>query len=217
MSADEANSEANPERRRFFRIDDAVSLTYDLVPPDQLQARLERMQGDQERDFTVMSDIAAVTQEMAGIMHKLELGEPDIAKYLKALDRKINILGRAFLLHSGQISPHQAHAVNLSASGMAFEAADAFAPGDLLELRLVLMGSFTGILILARVVESREITQTTEGDRYALRVDFTHLRDTDRDILISHIIRRQSDQLRRRREALEEAEDQVEASPESPG
>ncbi|OQX44107.1 MAG: hypothetical protein B0D83_00270, partial [Candidatus Sedimenticola endophacoides] len=141
----------------------------------------------------------------------------DIAKYLKALDRKINILGRAFLLHSGQISPHQAHAVNLSASGMAFEAADAFAPGDLLELRLVLMGSFTGILILARVVECCEITQTTEGDRYALRVDFTHLRDTDRDILISHIVRRQSDQLRRRREALEEAEDQVETSPELPG
>ena len=36
--------------------------------------------------------------------------------------------------------------------------------------------------------------------RYHLRVEFTHMREADRDVLIRHILRRQGDELRARRQ-----------------
>jgi hypothetical protein len=36
-----------------------------------------------------------------------------------------------------------------------------------------------------------------------MRVDFTHIRDEDRDLLIKHMLRRQGERLRRARQAAE--------------
>jgi len=204
MNADAEKIDFANERRRFFRIDDAVSLTYQGVPKEALPEYLERLEKNLEMEFTVMSDLAAVTQEMAGVLHKVEQAEPEVAKYLKALDRKIDTLGRAFLSQNSNLSDRHAHAVNISASGMAFQASEAFEPGSFLELRLVLMSSFTGILTIAKVIACDEIELTDKGDKYAIRVDFTHLRETDQEILIRHILRRQSEMLRQQRKAREE-------------
>ncbi|MES9931372.1 MAG: PilZ domain-containing protein [Candidatus Sedimenticola sp. PURPLELP] len=195
------------ERRRFFRIDDSVNLSYTSISPDQLSERMKRLDNDLDTDFTIMSNLAAVTQQMAGVLHKVEADYPDVANYLKALNKKIDILGRAFLVQNTDLSENPANPVNISASGMAFNTTEQLEPGTQLELKLLLMPSFTGILTMAEVVSCREMDEA-EGDyRYDLRVNFTHLRDADRDVLIRHVIRLQTEELRRQREEREAEEE----------
>ncbi|MES9962141.1 MAG: PilZ domain-containing protein [Candidatus Sedimenticola sp. 20ELBAFRAG] len=195
------------ERRRFFRIDDSVNLSYTSISPDQLSERMKRLDNDLDTDFTIMSNLAAVTQQMAGVLHKVEADYPDVANYLKALNKKIDILGRAFLVQNTDLSENPANPVNISASGMAFNTTEQLEPGTLLELKLLLMPSFTGILTMAEVVSCSEM-EAAEGDyRYDLRVNFTHLRDADRDVLIRHVIRLQTEDLRRQREEREAEEE----------
>ncbi len=194
---------ADEERRRYFRVDDAVSLSYHLVPREELSGRLERLEQDLESDFTIMRSLAAISQQMSGIMHKIESSEPDVADYLKAIDQKIDLLGRAFLVQNTDLTDQPAEAVNISASGMAFRVKQPVEIGAVLELKILLLPSFTGILTFAEVVACDQGQEDDDGYSHDLRVNFIHLRDDDQDVLIRHVIRRQSEMLRKRREARE--------------
>ena len=203
---DNAEKEMQQDRRRYFRVDDAVNISYQVVDQGQLPERMERMEQEVNGDFTVMSSLAAISQQMAGVMHKVEAYNPDIASYLKALDRKIDILGRAFLLQHSDVSEQATNMVNISASGVAFHVTEPLEPGALLELKLLLFPSFTGILTFAEVVGCEPL-ETPDGEfTHATRVNFVHLRESDRDVIIRHVIRKQSDMLREQRQQRENVE-----------
>ena len=195
--------DSHQDRRQFFRIDDTVSLSYQKVPLADLPVRLEQMEHAQESNFTVVSSVAAITQKMAGVLHKIEARSSDIAAYLRSIDRKIELVARAFLAQNSDISEQPARAVNMSATGMAFDASETMEVGDMLELKILLMPSFTGILIYAEVVGCDQLESAESDLPYLLRVNFTHMRESDQDILISHVIQRQSVELRKRREERE--------------
>lgn len=191
------------DRRRFFRIDDSIHLRYQKVPDEDINQRLARLERGLDSNFTVVSTLAAITQKMAGVMHRIEPRRADIASYLKSLDEKIDVLGRAFLMQDADFDDHPAHAVNLSATGMAFHTAERVDPGVMLELKIILMPSYTGILTYAEVMACDEIGDETNSLLYTLRVNFSHIRGDDMDVLIRHVVKRQSAMLRKQREMRE--------------
>jgi c-di-GMP-binding flagellar brake protein YcgR len=144
---------------------------------------------------------------MGGLLHKIQVESPDIARYLKALDQKIELLGRTLLAAESNLVEQHAHPVNLSASGMAFKSKDAVKPGITLELRLLLYPSLAGILAYGTVVDCVALEEADNGFTHCIRVNFTHLRESDRDLLIRHVVQRQTDQLRKAREEREASQD----------
>lgn len=194
------------DRRRYFRIDDSISLSYQVIDPAELQERMARLESELESDFTVMSSLASISQQMTGILHKIEAAQPDIASYLKALDRKVDVLGRAFLLQNSDIAEQPTNHVNLSASGVAFQTAESLEVGSQLELKLLLFPSFTGVLTFAEVVGCEPLSESDEHFTHSVRVNFNHLREADRDVIIRHVIRKQGDLLRQQREEREAIE-----------
>jgi len=186
------------ERRNFFRVDDSVSMGYQIVSQEDIPDRIEDM--EVEGNFTVMSGIASINQNMAGIMHRIEDQDQDVAAYLKAINNKIDILGRALLASDNGLTEQPAQPVNLSASGLAFYTSVQLDAGMFLELKLLLMPSFTGIITFGEVVGSDPVDEPVNGFDYLTRVNFMHMQEKDRDLLIRHIIKRQSEALRRRRE-----------------
>jgi c-di-GMP-binding flagellar brake protein YcgR len=199
MSGDLTAASETAERRTFFRVDDSVSLSYHQVSEKEMDERMDRVEMELEGNFTVMSSIASINQNMAGIMHRIEGDEPDIAEYLKAINTKIEILGRALLSKDSDLVEQPAQPVNLSASGMAFYSSEPLEKGALLELRLLLMPSFTGIITFGEVVGSDSVDDA-EGYSFFIRLNFIHMRENDRDLLIRHVIKRQGEYLRKRRE-----------------
>ncbi len=200
MSGNTTMADSSAERRNFFRIDDSVSMSYQQISEQELDDRIGSMEMELEGNFTVMGSIASINQNMAGIMHRIEGDEPDIAAYLKAINNKIDILGRALLSTANEIAEQPAQPVNLSASGMAFYSSNPIDAGAVLELRLLLMPSFTGIITFCEVVGCDRVADAEEGFSFFTRVNFTHMREKDRDLLIRHVIKRQGEFLRKRRE-----------------
>ena len=195
------------ERRSYFRIDDTVRLSMRRVPAEEIEQRLERLDHDLAGNFTVMSSLAAITAQMTTGLRRIENRDPDLAAYLRAIDQKIEVIGRAFIAQEPEAVSERALPVNLSAGGMCVGVDEAYEVGGQLEIRMLLFPSFTGLLIYGSVVGCEEVSPEDGGDAgypsysHLVRIEFTHIREQDRELLIRHLLRRQSDQLRERHEA----------------
>ena len=202
---EEEQQAVQDDRREYFRVDDAVRLSITPVPEDQLSSVYQRLEQNIANGFTVMSSLAAISAEMAVSMRRIENSDPDVAAYLKALDRKIEVLGRAFIAQESELIAGSACPVNLSAGGMGMLTNECYHPGQVLEIKMLLFPSFTGILMYGSVVDCIPLEAEQDPDyRYKLRVAFTHMREQDRDLLIRHVLRRQSKELRKKESVQQE-------------
>ncbi|MCG6966694.1 MAG: PilZ domain-containing protein [Chromatiaceae bacterium] len=202
MTEHHPETKSAAERRNYFRIDDTVRLSLRRVPEGELDDRLDRLEHDLAGNFTVMSSLAAITAQMTIGLRRIENRDPDLAAYLRAIDQKIEVIGRAFIAQEPELAAEKAIAVNLSAGGMCVGVDEEFAPGTALEIRMLLFPSFTGLMIYATVVDSEPATTELGAGGYAhvARIEFTHIREHDRELLIRHLLRRQSAQLRSQQE-----------------
>lgn len=190
----------NDDRREYFRVNDSVRVSIRPVAEAQLESLVERMEQNFSNGFTVMSSLVAISAEMAVSMRRIENSDPDVAAYLKALDRKIEVLGRAFISQESDLLEEPAHPVNLSGGGMGILLNECYEPGQVLEVKMLLFPSFTGVLMYGTVVDCEPIDERdrNSGYSYRTRLAFTHMREQDRDLLIRHVLRCQSNALRRR-------------------
>lgn len=201
MTEHHNNQSAARDRRQFFRIDDTVRMQVQALSREEMEAGIANLEQGFDGNFTVMSSLAAVTAQMAASMRRIESRDPDVAAYLRALDQKIEILGRAFLAQESELVSIEDQSVNLSAGGMSVRMHQAMPEGQGLEIRMLLYPSFTGLLSFGEVVGCVAMDPAdNDGYPYQLRVEFVHMREQDREILIRHVLRRQSELLRARRE-----------------
>lgn len=200
MNADRQHTEETQERRQYFRIEDSVRLSYQRLSQAELKARLADKAQDVSSQFTVLGSLQSITQEMAGVLRKVEMQTPEVARYLRALDRKVELLGRALLNQHEELLEQPAKAVNLSASGISFDAKEPLEEGSLLEIKLLLLPDYVGMLIFGEVVACEHRPAHEPDARCCTRVNFTHLREEDQDVLIRHVLQRQSEYLRKRRD-----------------
>jgi hypothetical protein len=197
--------DVSENRRRFFRIDDAVRLSYRPLATHELADRVARLGEGLGGSFALMASLSAITHRMSVSLRRIEQHSGEVAAYLRALDQKIEAVARALLLQDPSTPAMSEEPVNLSAGGLAIVTAQCLPVGTPLEIRLLLLPALAGILAFGAVVECTEPTAAERhppGDRL-MRVDFTHIRDEDRDLLIKHMLRRQGEQLRRARQAAE--------------
>lgn len=192
----------NPSRdeRRFFRMDDVVHLTYNPISREQLEQRLEQQNlEDAANSFTILGKLTSLSQQMAAQMHRIESSSPEIASYLRSLDKKVELLARAFLAQELGSEDEAGKRVNISAGGLAVGAKEPLKAGTLVEIRLMLLPGMTGILTYGEIVACDKSDDPAEP--YQLRIDFTYIRESDRELLIRHMLRRQGQMLREEREA----------------
>jgi len=84
--------------------------------------------------------------------------------------------------------------INISGSGMRFVANRNFAVGDIIALRVFLpLVSRTRIDVLGKVTSS---TQSESGDKYDVSVRFVELSETDREMIVGYVFKRQRELLR---------------------
>lgn len=191
------------DRREYFRVNDSIRVGMRVVPDDRVDRVEELLQEANASGFTVMASMAGINAELAISMRRIEQSDPDVATYLKALDNKIDILGRALTAQVSRLTGEEATPVNLSAGGLGMRSEECYTQGQTLEVRMLLFPSLTGVVAFAKVVEC-EPAPADAGGGFKLRLAFTHLREQDRDILIRHALRCQSNALRHKgRNAIE--------------
>lgn len=184
------------ERREYFRIEDEIALDYRLVNEGEVDQLVERMRSRLVDRFTAASSFAATSRQMAHVIHKVQTESPELARCLQALDNKLNMIAQLFVSEEMEINDQPSREVTLSAGGLDFRAQHEVKVNSLLELRMVLFPSLVGILTISRVVHCDRMQDNNTQFPWRIAVEYEHLRETDRELLVRHIMAKETEQLR---------------------
>jgi PilZ domain len=180
------------DRRGYFRVKDELVLFFNEVNKEHEDSA----QGLKYRvvsGFSVSSALNQLSEECRTRIKIVERENPDLTACLKILDKKIDLIAQALLISDLSLPNYSTRKVDLSASGLAFPSERAIAPGTILELKIVLPPSLVAIVAHGRVVHS-ETRVDPRNAKYGFHigVEFIGLEDCDRELLIRHVLRKQT-------------------------
>ena len=189
--------EPSQERRRYFRIKGDMVLLHKEVAPEEISVPTEARELP-PNPFTVSSTLDLLTQESRTLLRRIERDSPEVADFLKVLERKIDVLSRAFLAYETDLAKQPVQWVSLSASGLAFDTDHSYRSGSLLELKMVLLPDLIGLLAYGKVVYCYP-NRADVSQPYHVAVDFVDLAERDRELIIRHVMKQQLQQLREKK------------------
>ncbi len=172
------------ERRRYFRIEDTVSLHVTQVSPDELESRLDDFWNNHHQ-FSIRNEYNHQLEEHLADFHAIENKMPELARYLSVLQNQIDLITEKLIPEQYQFSD-PAQDVNLSAQGISYYSDATAELGDMLELNLKLQPSGQQLVTFARVISIEEHDNTEQG-KFGISLDFEHMHEADQEILIKHV------------------------------
>ncbi|PPD32912.1 MAG: pilus assembly protein PilZ [Methylomonas sp.] len=184
-------AEEYQEKRRYFRVNDTISLMYKTIDAQHIQKH-SYVSNDILSSCSLATALEVLNQEAAAMVPRLEKRDPDLFEYLKLLDAKINLIAQSLHLQQDGFTEEDKREVNLSADGVAFSNGYAIQVGSLLELHMLLSSCLALITVYARVVQCKD----TPGQPFEIAVEYINLKEDDRELLIKHVIKKQMQQLR---------------------
>jgi hypothetical protein len=186
------------DRRSYFRIHDDVVMTFRALPAEELPATLRAIEQTLSDNCTVSATFAGISQRMVFLKKQIRRESAAVAAYLDILEDKLDLLARALLLRDMGVDEEDTHQVNLSAGGIEFHTSEPIAEGSLLEMKFVVFPSRHSILTCGRAIRC-EPDCTEQAKSYKVAVEFTFIQDTDRQLIVKHVLGKQSSQLRQQR------------------
>lgn len=186
------------ERRRYFRIKDQVALKYRIIPAQQLS---DAVQGRCESTLNLInlaSTFASNSRQMVPVLRRVRELQPELGRYLAMVNEKLDLLARALSMAENELVGEQPQKVCLSAGGISFDVERRLAPGASLEIKLLMFPSLLYVLTFGTVTRCQP-TSDQQPFRYRVAVEFSYITEEDRELLIQHIVQRESSRLRERR------------------
>ncbi len=180
------------DRRRYFRINERLGIAYRVLGD-------EEESGSGEPPVDIYTLLSRYDRDITQLLGQLPSRDGPLRDLLDTLNKKINCIANQLELESRMIEQiaHRVAEVNISACGMAATLDEALAPGTRLELDLVLLPENQRLVARAVVVSSEP---RTDGEGHYTRLAFSELDTGNQERLIQHIVRRQSELLRLKRE-----------------
>ena len=124
----------------------------------------------------------------------------NVARALRMLDERITLLASNVQHLLQPIDDSQARAVNLSAGGVALLSEQVIAAKHPVEVNMTLLPSGLPIRAVAKVISCEQLLSAQNGMSFSLRLAFTHMNETDRNILVKHTLTRQAENLRQQKQ-----------------
>lgn len=197
----------NAERRRYFRINDSVKLSYRILHQPGVK--------NSQESFDLMAE---QNKRMDALITDQKHQHPEIIELIALLNQKIESLCSVNKASQTMLA-HHARNVNISACGLAFSEQEPTPVGTQLQLFLVLDDDkkleLEGLVIdchltsdsphyshpKASASHTKATVKSSDNyDDYTWRVDFLHLNTHNEELLIQHIVRRQSTLLAEKRQ-----------------
>lgn len=187
------------ERRRYFRIDDSIGIAYRCLGEAEAKAFIQEAKNHSGNfDFTANFDNRIHT-----LLDACKVQSPIAAEILDLLNKKINFMMSQMDVDADLMRnvAFAIQAVNISACGMSFANDESLSVGQVLQVDIVLHPSELHLVAIGKVVQCSELAMESavEGKSHFLRVDFTEMSHTDQELLIQHVVKKQSEQLKQRR------------------
>jgi hypothetical protein len=184
--------ERRHERRRFFRVNDTICLSF---RPIDNQSKSENFGQHVEfaiDNYSLANTLDSLAMESKQLISFMEKQHPEMLKLFKILDAKIDAVARTVMMQNSDITKRDSREVNLSATGIAFHNSDAIQEDQALEIQMFLPRSMSVIQVFGKVIYCKPSEQ---GD-FLISIEFTQIRHEDQEMLIKYVIRTQWEQHR---------------------
>ncbi len=179
-------------RRNYFRVTDQVSLEVQPLSGDRPDfASFFELSAQ----YQLISEFQLLDSESQALLRGITESDRRLGAYLKLLNRKLDSLCRTLALVNDPIDPASLQDVSLSEGGLSFRSPTDYPVDARLQMKMILLPSFCGLLLTGRVLSSQ-----TDGDAYQLHLEFVDLDDSQRQLLARHILRKQQEARRHRLE-----------------
>ena len=187
------------DRRAYYRINDAVALRVEKIAEDGMEQAIERYQRDHAR-LGLSNLFAHEHQNSLPEFKSIEERHPEIARYLGTLHTRIEQLARALAQSEDDMPSYPTHKVDISGNGIRFvHDKPLFEDGHVL-MNIVLFPDRIRLLCIARVINCDEGDSEYGGAEFPVALEFVHIHDGDRELLVKHIYALQLQSLRSRQD-----------------
>lgn len=196
------NEAVAQERRSWFRINDGVKLVYRFLSDLELGQLRKGQDADQYRPFGMCNEVGYFSAEIRRLRPEIQATDSSLLKMLDAMDAKMDALFGLLLDAEQRGKPKAIREVNIGAGGIAFDAESRPEQEKHVELLLYLQPGNVLVSALAKIV-GWESTFAEEGvENYRVSTSFTDISDADRETLIRHVLKKQSEKLLQERRPL---------------
>lgn len=184
------------DRRAFFRINDRLIVNFRDITANEARELGEMILSSPSPTAQSKQPIASLQMTFQHLVDQIAHNDRNIARAFRMLDDKLNALANNLQAIQNPIDESSAVKVNLSAGGVALMSEHEFEAKTPIELRLQLLPSGSPIHALSNVVSCNQLTSEDGTKPYFLRLVFTHMSESDRNLLVKHTLSRQAESLR---------------------
>lgn len=183
-------------RRKYLRINDRVSLHFQPLSETEASEAVANFE-TRRLEFSLKNHLVHGREQHMPQMRVIEKRHPEIACYLKFLEKQIESLSSELIDQDHCLSIDDRYEVNLSAEGIRFYMPEQFEPGALAEIAMMVYPSQASMFALGEIVRSEKV-KDNEGKEtlWKTAIYFTHLHEEDREMLIKHIHQLQLTEIR---------------------
>ncbi|MDH5394385.1 MAG: PilZ domain-containing protein [Gammaproteobacteria bacterium] len=180
-------TEKPSERREYFRITDQAIVSLNTISAEQSLAPLLNTHSS----FIIRSDINALELVNQALARKIKRSDPDLSQYFDVINKKIELIASNIIRSSAEFLARKPIDINLSASGIAIQTDTEYSVGDHVSIQLLLLPEYNGIICLGQI---KQINKENNSSHVA--IDFTEMREADRELIIKHTMSKQLEQAR---------------------
>lgn len=188
------------ERRRFFRLDDQVTLDFKPLSKEQYSSW-------QEQNRFNRNNVDCLEKEINDLTHKIKSQNSDLGRLIELLNQKINTLkclqnSESATIDVPNITKKEGlTGINLSACGMSFQSEKQYDTNEFLLLTMILKPSNTQISLAGQVIKSEKTS--LQDKPFKIRINFPDIQEAEQELLIQHLFQLQTKKLKREHEQLQ--------------
>ncbi len=179
------------DRREYFRVKNWMILNHQVIESLDDIPESDDFSLESSPRIKLLQQLSQLDSENQVYLNTLADKQNKVGGYLINLNKKIDFLTR-FVLQSLDEEHQEMTEVDISGGGLRFLTNQNYKTGDLLKIELVLVPECVGIFAYGEVVESGEVS----GEQLEIAVTFSKLTEADRDAIVKHVFKVQSQQLR---------------------
>lgn len=170
-------------RRQYFRLVDTAYV--EISPLTGEESVAEHF--DIGLEFGLIAEFQQLDVESKHLLHGIAEKDKSVGQYLNVLNKKLDSLSRALALSKQDLTKEHIQEINLSEGGLSIMQPQKFKDGQNIAIKLILLPSYSGLLLEGKVLCSIE-----KESGFEVHIEYTDITDAHRQLIARHIMRKQS-------------------------
>ncbi|MGE4348707.1 MAG: PilZ domain-containing protein [Candidatus Berkiella sp.] len=192
------------ERRRYFRIEDKVVLSYKTLSEEEKQLQSRKLQSGEDLCPDLYHIFVMLESDIQDLIKKSKKENLLLSQAIELLNRKLNVIAKGLpndRRKNSSIFNREPVTVSLSGCGISFMAPTPIEKGQTVQIEIILLPSRQYIVCLGEIVSSEKVALSenisySAENPFRIAVNFVEIRGEDSERLIQHVIKREVELLR---------------------